>query len=127
MGQFGYSNAKVQFDTVENAIKAFDLFFSWSAEQNVREDDYFNISSADTHIDEITYVVSSGKVTNCEWQCEQIRNWFKQQEGCLRIEQDIMTCESSVNWEKGEEDDVNLNDTEEKIKNELGIDKVTIG
>jgi hypothetical protein len=51
----------------------------------------------------IDYTVDSGKFENCEWQCEQILEFFKQQSGCLNVDQPIMVCESSVNWQRDDD------------------------
>ena len=106
MGQSAFSNGYAQFDTTENAINAFEKFQHWAVEQNVREDVHFcieDIALEDSNAG-VSYVVSSGRICNCEWQCEEIRDWFKQQAGCESVEQDIMTCENSVNWSKEDEE-----------------------
>lgn len=101
MGQAAFSNGYVQFDTTENAVKAFEAFHPWTNEQNLREDAHFcieNVNVEDSNAG-VSYVVSSAKIANCEWQCEEIRDWFKKQEGCQSVSQDVMTCENSVNWD----------------------------
>lgn len=130
MGQSAYSNGYVRFDTVENAVGAFNEFLLWAKEQNERDDVDFYIEDINVDDDStgVGYVVSSAKISNCEWQCEEIRDWFKKQPGCQRITQDIITCAGSVNWEKDfDEEDENLRDAEEKIKTELGVTDVSIG
>ncbi len=129
MGQSAYSNGVAKFDTLLNAINGMNAFCAWVIKANAKTDEDFYIHSIkiNPEINEFDYMVVSGKVSNCIWQCECVRDFLKQQVGCQVIEQDVIVCTESVSWYKGQDEEDNLIDAEEKIKNELGIDKVTIG
>jgi len=105
MGQAAHSEGFVHFDTTANAEKAFKLFRDWAAKQNERDDADFCIENLNTVGEGVMYVVSSAKIANCEWQCEEIRDWFKKQPGCQRITQDIITCEGSVGWDVNDKEE----------------------
>lgn len=102
MGQPAFSNAYVQFDTTENALSGYEAFEKWAEEKNDLKDVDFDISSVNVEDSNaaVTYTVSSGRYQNCEWQCEEIRDFFIKQKGCVSVEQDILTCENSVSWRK---------------------------
>jgi hypothetical protein len=114
MGQPAYSNGHARFDTEENAAKANTAFQEWIklAESkgfptdDCSEDcsDYqngdYNISPPNIAGEEIEFIVDSMRVDNCIWQCENIREFFRKQPGCVCIEMDVMVCEESVTWYK---------------------------
>lgn len=106
MGQSAFSNGYAQFDTTENAMDAFEKFQDWVNTQINRRDANFcieNVNLEDSNAG-VSYVVSSGRIDNCQWQCEEIRDFLKIQPGCQSISQDIVVLEESVNWSKDAED-----------------------
>lgn len=106
MGQSAHCNGYVQFDTTENALNAWQAFCRWSIMMNAKPDESYSIQNIDIEDDavaEVSFVVTSSRYQNCIWQCEQIRDFFKVQPGVISIDQNVMTCEDSVNWIK--EDD----------------------
>lgn len=116
MGTPASCNAYVRFDNEENALKAVLLFDKWIKlaeegklpEKSPEEDKSINgdygISAVSQEKEEITFEVESPRYQNCIWQCENIRDFFQQQPGCQQIEQDVMTCEESVNWYREDQD-----------------------
>lgn len=107
MGQSTFANGFTRFNNIDNAIDAHGRFQDWAREKNALKDVNFciqNINLEDTN-NGISYMVSSTKYENCEWQCEEVRDFFKDQEGCERVEQDILVQEDSVNWSKEDNED----------------------
>ncbi len=110
MGTPAYSNGYAQFNTTENALNAFEAFKKWADEKNELKHESYGIHSV-ALVDSdagVSYSVESMRVDNCEWQCENIRDFFKTQEGCTSVEQDILICETSVHWVKGEDDEEDM-------------------
>ncbi len=106
MGQCAFSNGYAQFNTTGNSVNAFEKFVEWVNMQNNRRDANFCIENV--NLEEagpvVSYVVSSGRIDNCQWQCEEIRDFLKIQPGCQSISQDIVVREDSVNWSKDAEE-----------------------
>ena len=103
MGQSAYCNAIIRFDNVENRRAAEILFTDWAEAANRNEHPKpnkgdFSIDEINGEDDELRFVIDSMRVDNCVWQCERVREFFKKQPGCVSVEQDVMTCEDSVNW-----------------------------
>ena len=103
MGQPAYCNAHVRFNNVENRRAAEILFTEWAETANKGEHPEpdsgdFCIEGINGFRDEIQFTVKTGRYQNCIWQCERIRDFFMKQQGCVAIEQDVITCEDSVNW-----------------------------
>ena len=107
MGQPAYSNAIAQFDTTEHAANAYDAFKIWAEAANSKTNEDYSINEIELEDSDacISYTVDSMRYQNCIWQCEQIRDFFKKQEGCLEVGQDVMTIEDSVNWIKGDDEE----------------------
>jgi len=115
MGTPAYTSAYVRFDTPQHASDAAMAFRKWARLANdgklpeikggkpINGD--YGISAIDAHDCEITYQVESGRYQNCIWQCQNILDFWKTQPGLEWVEQNIMTCEESVNWYKGDDDD----------------------
>lgn len=107
MGQASFANGFARFNNIDDAIDAHGRFQDWAGEKNALKDvDYCieNINLEDTN-NGISYVVSSAKYANCEWQCEEVRDFFKGQKGCESVEQDILVREGSVNWSKDDDEE----------------------
>lgn len=108
MGTPATCNAYAIFDTPENQGVAFLKFSEWVDEANKKTDVSFDIGNLDCDVEDriITYSVGFGRVENCIWQCEQIRDFFKTQKGIQSIEQDVMTCHDSINWYKDDDEEI---------------------
>lgn len=107
MGTPAFCNGYVDFDTAENATKAFAAFDIWKDEKNNLKNEHYSIHSVELNLNTsvISYTVDSGRYQNCEWQCENIRDFFKAQIGCLNVTQDILVYENSVNWNNNDENE----------------------
>jgi hypothetical protein len=107
MGTPAYSNGYVQFDTTENALNAFKSFDKWVDAKNALKDEHYGIYDLEFENSNagVKYTVDSTRFENCQWQCENIREFFKVQVGVKSITQDILILEDSVNWTPEDEDE----------------------
>ena len=107
MGQPAYAKVTVSFESVECRDKAQGAFTIW-ADQAVLgklpppNDGDFDIYFINGVNNTLTFEVGSGRYANCVWQCERIRDFFKEQSGVLSIEQDVHALTDSINWYKNE-------------------------
>jgi len=105
MGQYSYSEGLVKFSNDDEANNAYSKFCNWADEKRALKDEDYDIFDIELSVENhISYKIQSMKYENCVWQCEMVRDFFKKQEGCLGVEQNVMVLEDSINWYKGEDE-----------------------
>lgn len=119
MGNSTFSNVIVQFKNSSFASTAFENFKNfitksktgllsreiefphYKSNENINGD--YDISKENLNDDTISFFVSSSRYPNCLWQCENLKNYFQYQPGCVSFEADIFELNDSISWYEGEE------------------------
>ncbi len=109
MGCYTYTDAIATFDTEENARKALGGFVEWATGKNGLKDEDYSIYDITMKDNRLHYRVDGGRPENCQWQCENIRDYLKKVEGCTAVEQSLYVQDEAVCWYKGEDEEENNN------------------
>ncbi len=100
-------NAYAAFDTKEQAKNAARIFVKWvqnledgRCDESLKGD--YNINSITVLDSLVQFSAESGRVQNLQWQLENVRDFFKELEGCAEFNADIviMDPQDSVYWSK---------------------------
>jgi hypothetical protein len=102
-------NAYAAFETLEQAKSAAQIFVKWV--QNVEDGKCDDSLKGDYNIFGINYqdcfvyfTAESGRVENLRWQVENVRDVFKELEGCMEFNADIVILDpqDSVWWDRAD-------------------------
>lgn len=100
-------NAYAAFDSLEQARSAAQIFVKWV--QNLEDGKCDESLKGDYNIGDIIvqdcfvhFNAYSGRVQNLQWQLENVRDFFKEVDGCAEFNADIviMDPQDSVYWER---------------------------
>lgn len=100
-------NAYAAFDSLEQARNGAQIFVKWV--QNVEDSNCDESLKGDYNINDITvqdcfvhFNAYSNRVQNLQWQLENIRDFFKEVEGCAEFNADVVIMDpcDSVYWER---------------------------
>ena len=100
-------NAYAAFDSLDQAHDAAQIFIKWV--QNLEDGKCDESLKGDYNIGDIIvqdcfiyFNAYSGRVQNLQWQLENVRDFFKEVDGCAEFNADIviMDPQDSVYWER---------------------------
>jgi hypothetical protein len=100
-------NAYAAFDSLDQAHDAAQIFIKWV--ENIEEGRCDESLKGDYNIGDIIvqdcfvhFNAYSGRVQNLQWQLENVRDFFKEVDGCAEFNADIviMDPQDSVYWER---------------------------
>lgn len=104
MGNYTYSNGVAKFSDHDKAVKSAISFTEWAKEKNELTDCDFDIG--DIQVGEesniIEFKVQSSKYGNCEYQCEEVLKFFKEQEGIVEIEMPLFEYCDTIYWDNND-------------------------
>jgi len=103
-------NAYAAFDTQEQARNAAQIFTKWvqnledgNCDESLKGD--YNINGIRNQDCFVFFEADSGRVQNLQWQLENVRDFFKEVEGCAEFNADvvIMDPSDSIFWIREDE------------------------